>query len=77
MTKRKVVEKSERASRVVSSARTTKTARFAGFFFAGFNFVFASCYHLISCLVSGLAAPTQMVKRKTSVKPSRVQAAAA
>ncbi|TKV91104.1 hypothetical protein SEVIR_9G073500v4 [Setaria viridis] len=53
MTKRKVVEKSERVSRVASSARTTKTA-------------------------SGLMAPTQIGKgRKTSVKPSRLQAAAA
>ncbi|CAN6322459.1 unnamed protein product [Urochloa humidicola] len=53
MTKRKVVEKSEKVSRVASSTRTTKTA-------------------------SGLMPPAQIGKGgKTSVKPSRLQAAAA
>ncbi|CAN6291721.1 unnamed protein product [Urochloa humidicola] len=53
MTKRKVVEKSEKVSRFASSTRTTKTA-------------------------SGITPPAQIGKgRKTSVKPSRLQAAAA
>ncbi|CAL4936179.1 unnamed protein product [Urochloa decumbens] len=53
MTKHKVVEKSERVSRVASSARSAKTT-------------------------SGLQPPAQIGKgRKTSVQPSRIQAAAA
>lgn len=83
MTKRKVVEKSERVSRVASSARTTKTARFAEFV-CWIHFVAVHCVTpdiinvSLLCLFSGLMAPTQIGKgRKTSVKPSRLQAAAA
>ncbi|OEL27713.1 hypothetical protein BAE44_0011269 [Dichanthelium oligosanthes] len=84
MTKGKIVDKSERVAKVASTARTTKTTRFGKFFAESVVVVvflpiaLHLTQHFTSCLLSGLMAPSRIGKeRKTSVKPSRLQAAAA